>query len=232
MYGVGRNSEKVSTLDRVRVCPSLLNADLLRLDAILEEFARLGIKALHMDVMDGHFVRHISFGASFIDKVTRGRNFLVDTHLMVTNAESCLQEYIAVSDCVSVHVEAVVHLDGVLRAVQAQGKAAGIAINPSTPLEHIVPVLSLVDRVIVMSVNPGLGGQSFIPYVYEKIQALRDVARVRNPRLVICVDGGVQVDNIRKLRDMGVAEVVVGSFFYGGESIAHQWQRLQAVLAD
>ncbi|MDA3813177.1 MAG: ribulose-phosphate 3-epimerase [Candidatus Cloacimonetes bacterium] len=212
----------------IKIAPSLLSADFVRLEEEINKIQNAGADILHLDIMDGHFVPNLTFGLPIIKQIKDIAQIPVDVHLMVNNPDVYLETLGKWDiDYVSFHQEAETHIHRQLKVLQKYGVKAGIALNPATPVETIFPVIADLDFILIMSVNPGFGGQSFIPLVYEKIEKLRKLANQENPDLEIEVDGGVNNINAPKLISSGVDILVAGSFIFGSDNYKKQIQNLR-----
>ena len=207
------------------IAPSILTADLSNLAASCKEAVDAGLKVLHLDVMDGNFVPNMTFGPPVIKSLRKSLpdDVIFDAHLMVSNAEDCYQQYIdAGCNHLSVHVEAATHLHRLVMAIRDAGATVGVVLNPATPLESIIEILPDIDLVLIMSVNPGFGGQSFIANVEGKIRRLKSmideqVASGGRP-VQIQIDGGIKAHNIAMVGEWGVTNCVVGSGLFNDKA--------------
>ncbi len=198
--------------------PSLLSADFADLASSLGLIKERGGDFVHIDVMDGHFVPQVTFGEPVIRSIRRVTDLPFDVHLMVEKPETSIQSYIDCgADCITFHQEATAHADRCVQMIHQAGKKAGIALCPATPIDSIELLLPFVDIVLVMTVNPGWGGQKLIPYTLEKVRKLADIQREKDFSFLISVDGGVNPDTLQPLLDAGVDIVVSGSSFFKGE---------------
>ncbi len=199
------------------LAPSILASDLGRLADQIAAVERGGAGLIHVDVMDGRFVPNITLGPAVVEACRRATRLPVDVHLMIESAERYLDAFVdAGASSVSVHVEALPHLQRALDHLRKRGAGAGVALNPSTPIGALEEILPEADFVLVMSVNPGFAGQTFLPSSLDKIRRLRQAIRARGLSTRIQVDGGIHAGNIRSVVEAGVEIVVVGAAAFGG----------------
>jgi ribulose-phosphate 3-epimerase len=214
---------------KVRIAPSLLAADFSKLGEEVRAVEIGGADLLHFDVMDGHFVPPITVGANAVRDIRKGTRLPLDVHLMVERPDDLLDQFIdAGAACITVHAEACRHLDRTVRYIKSRGVRAGVAINPATPLNAVYYVMGLVDIALVMSVNPGWGGQPFLDYTLAKIEALKGEIRHRKLQALVEVDGGVKLDNIGKIAKAGADVVVAGTAVFGAPDYAVAIRDLRA----
>ena len=194
------------------VAPSILSADFLHLGEAIRLVEESEAEWVHCDIMDGHFVPNISYGIPIVKAVRPATKKVVDCHLMIEHPELYVEAFAAAgADMISIHQEACVHLDRQVAQIHDLGCKAGVALNPATPVETLVDILHAVDMVLIMSVNPGFGGQKFIPRALDKVRRLRALA----PDLLIQVDGGVNAETGAKLVAAGADVLVAGSYVFG-----------------
>ena len=218
--------------ERIEIAPSILAADFSRLGEEVRKVEEGGAAVLHVDVMDGRFVPNISIGIPVVECLRKATRLPLDTHLMIVEPEKYIAEFVrAGSNRVLIHQEATVHLDRALAMIREHGAEAGVVINPATPVGTLSEVLDKVDTVLVMSVNPGFGGQKFIPTALEKIRQLNQWRGRYNGRYRIEVDGGVDLENAAELAQAGVNTFVAGSsIFHTPDSAAAARQMRKLAL--
>lgn len=197
-------------LDTAKVSPSILSADFLKLGEDLDRVACADY--VHVDVMDGHFVPNLSYGTTIVEAVKRATDLLIDVHMMVSNPDETIDWYAdAGADLISVHYEAATDLSRIIDRLHHRGLLAGVVLNPATPVYVLEDVLTRIDLVLIMSVNPGFGGQGFIEETYEKLRRLKRLCREVGADPLIQVDGGVSLSNARLLGEAGADVLVAGS---------------------
>ncbi|MDH4140225.1 MAG: ribulose-phosphate 3-epimerase [Coriobacteriia bacterium] len=198
--------------DRILMAPSILSADFTRLAEAVELIEAGGADYIHVDVMDGHFVPNMTIGPPVVKALSRVASMPLDVHLMIDNADSTVQWYLdAGADIVTVHVEACDHLHRVIQSIVAAGAKAGVSLNPATPVESLQDVLAIVDLVLVMSVNPGFGGQSFIPHTIERLRRLSALCAEQGASPIVEVDGGIDATIAPLVAEAGARVLVAGN---------------------
>ncbi|AQY21527.1 ribulose-phosphate 3-epimerase [Riemerella anatipestifer] len=201
------------------IAPSLLSADFGNLQRDIEMLNRSQADWFHVDVMDGRFVPNISFGFPIMKTIKEHAKKFVDVHLMIVEPEKYVEEFIdSGADLVSVHYEACTHLHRTIKLIQSKGAKAGVVLNPSTPVSVLEDIIGEVDLVLLMSVNPGFGGQKFIENTYKKIKQTKDLILDQNATALIQIDGGVNTDNASKLFEVGADVLVAGNAVFSAEN--------------
>jgi ribulose-phosphate 3-epimerase len=198
-----------------RIAPSILSADFSRLAEEIRAVERAGADLIHVDVMDGHFVPNLTIGPMVVEAIRKVTSLPLDVHLMVEQPDALIKEFVeAGADSLTVHVEASLHLHRTIQLIKQMGKKAGVALNPATALATVEEVIEGIDLLLVMSVNPGFGGQSFIPRVLEKIRSARRMIDAKGLSTCLEVDGGIKVSNAKNLSEAGVNIFVSGSAIF------------------
>ncbi len=215
-----------------KIAPSILSADYANFESELKKLEATGAEYVHIDIMDGHFVPNISFGAGVVASMRPHSRLVFDCHLMVSNPEHHIEDFArAGADIISIHAEATPHIHGALQKIRAAGVKASVVINPGTPVEAVKNVLNLVDQVLVMTVNPGFGGQAFLPETMDKVRELVILREVNQLDFDIEVDGGIDDETIGIAKEAGANVFVAGSYVFKGD-VAHQIQTLKEALHD
>lgn len=210
--------------------PSILSADFSRLGEQIRELDEAGAQYVHIDVMDGMFVPSISFGMPIIRSIRPCSDRIFDVHLMIEEPDRYIADFVeAGADLITVHAESCKHLDRTIDSIKEREILAGVALNPATPLSAIEYVLSKVDMVLIMSVNPGFGGQKLIPYTIQKIRDLKKLIDAKGLKTDIEVDGGVNLENVTEVMDAGANIIVAGSAVFNGD-LAENTQRFLDIL--
>ena len=218
--------------NKKKIAPSLLSADFSKLQEDITLVEEGGADVLHVDVMDGHFVPNITFGPFIVKAIKKCATIPLDVHLMIEKPERYIEDFAkAGSDYITVHVEACTHIHRVLQQIKATGAKAGVSLNPGTPLSSIEEVLGDVDMILIMSVNPGFGGQSFIQGALDKIKRLRKMLSERGlDHVEIEIDGGVKLENIAEVAEAGVDIFVSGSGIYKAADPKKMIAEMKAVI--
>ncbi|HEK9955759.1 TPA: ribulose-phosphate 3-epimerase [Streptococcus equi subsp. zooepidemicus] len=218
-------------MSSLKIAPSILAADYACFAAELARIEKTDAEYVHIDIMDGQFVPNISFGADVVASMRKHSKLIFDCHLMVVNPERYVEAFAqAGADIMTIHVESTFHSHGALQKIRAAGMKAGVVINPGTPVSAVEPLLSLVDQVLIMTVNPGFGGQAFIPDCLEKVAAIAKMRDERGLSFDIEVDGGVDDKTIRACYQAGANVFVAGSYLFKAVDLAAQVQTLRAAL--
>ena len=216
----------------VEIIPSILSADFARLADEIARVERGGARMLHLDVMDGHFVENLTIGPPVVESIRKATKSHLDVHLMIDNPERYVADFVhAGANSVLVHYEAARHLDGAIERIKKEGAMAGVVLNPATPVSVLEDILEVADYVLLMSVNPGFGGQQLIPYVLKKVRKLDQMRRERRLQFPIEIDGGVHLDNLAEVVRAGCDWVVTGSaIFHSGdpEATVREMQKIAA----
>ncbi len=208
-------TNKLLESETPRFAPSILDSDLANLAAQVDILAAAGIDTLHVDVMDGRFVPNISIGIPVVASLRAATDLLLDVHLMIADPENYVTEFVeAGADVVTVHAEATPHVHRALDRIKDAGALAGLALNPGTPLAHATELLPVLDLVLVMSINPGFGGQSFKPTALDRLRAMRAAIDSSGRQIALEVDGGVNRDTLEHVVDTGVDLLVSGSAIF------------------
>jgi ribulose-phosphate 3-epimerase len=217
----------------IEIVPSILSADFARLAADIVAVERGGATMLHLDVMDGHFVPNLTIGPPVVESVRKATSLHLDVHLMIQHPDRYVEAFVkAGANSVSVHYEAATHLDAVLHMIRDAGALAGVVLNPSTPVSVLEEVLELADYVLLMSVNPGFGGQKIIPYVLDKVRKLANWRRDRGLRFPIEIDGGVHSGNLAEVVRAGCDWIVTGSAVFHSSDPEANVRQMREIAAN
>ncbi|MGI1656781.1 ribulose-phosphate 3-epimerase [Streptococcus uberis] len=216
-----------------KIAPSILAADYANFASELKRIEETDAEYVHIDIMDGQFVPNISFGADVVASMRKHSKLVFDCHLMVVDPERYVEAYVqAGADIMTIHTESTKHIHGALQKIKSAGMKAGVVINPGTPVSALKPVLNLVDQVLIMTVNPGFGGQAFIPECLEKVEEVASLRETLGLTFDIEVDGGVDNKTIAACQKAGANIFVAGSYLFKASDLVSQVQTLRTALND
>lgn len=214
-------------MPKLLVAPSILTADFARLGEQIREAEAAGVDWIHLDVMDGRFVPNLTFGPLVVEAIRKVTRLPLDVHLMIVEPERYLKDFAqAGADWITVHFEATPHAHRAVQQIKELGKKAGLALNPATPLEAMLPLLPELDLALLMSVNPGFGGQKYIPGSTERIRRLAVLREHLNPACLVEVDGGIKPENVAEVYRAGADVVVAGSALFNNRPVAENMEKL------
>jgi len=216
------------------LAPSILSSDMSKMSEAVRMMEKAGISIIHLDIMDGRFVPPITFGAPVVKGLRKNTSLLLDTHLMVVEPEDQVEQFIdAGADYITIHIETTNHPNRILTRIKESGLKAGIALNPATPLNTLTePILDTVDFILIMSVNPGYGGQSYIPSSTKKIENLKEIITEGNYQIDIAVDGGIDRNNIEEVSKAGATIIVVGNAIFASPDPVKEAMYIRSLIEN
>jgi ribulose-phosphate 3-epimerase len=215
------------------LAPSILSADFTKLAEEIKSVETAGADIIHLDVMDGHFVPNITFGPKMVNDVNKVTDLMLDVHLMISQPERYIKDFAkAGADWISVHYETAIHLNRLVNQIKDAGCKAGVVINPATTIDVLDDILIDVDHVLIMSVNPGFGGQKFIKNALSKAKKLRKKIDTMGAEIHIEMDGGIGLDNMKTVKDAGVNIFVCGNSIFGSDDIAGTVKKMKKILGE
>ncbi|MDO5717928.1 MAG: ribulose-phosphate 3-epimerase [Tissierellia bacterium] len=217
----------------LELSPSLLSANFANLEADIKKLEEGGINYLHLDVMDGNYVPNISFGPVVIKSIRPMTDMIFDIHLMIEKPERYIEEFVnAGADILTFHYEASTHVHRTLQNIKSYGIKAGVSLNPATPLDTLEYIINDLDLVLIMSVNPGFGGQSYIEAMSRKIKSLKEMRQKHNADFIISVDGGIKTGNVRNVINMGAELIISGSDVFGADDIMSRLREYKEIFDE
>jgi ribulose-phosphate 3-epimerase len=217
----------------IRIAPSILSANFAALGDDVRKVEEAGAQLIHVDVMDGHFVPNITIGPPVVKSIRKTTKLPLDVHLMISDPDKYIPAFVdAGADMLTVHAEATIHLDRTLNFIRLQNVGVGVSVNPATPISNVQYALGLADMLLIMTVNPGFGGQKFIPYTLEKIREARQVIENRAYRCVIEVDGGIDTETVPDVVRAGAEVLVAGSAIFHSPDPARKIKEMLEIAAS
>jgi len=218
---------------KTKIAPSILSCNFLALEDEIKEVEKAGADLIHIDVMDGHFVPNITIGPLFVEHIRRITSLPLDVHLMIENPSAFVDDFIkAGSDIITIHIETDKHILRTIDVIKASGKKAGITLNPATPLNSITYAVKEADLILIMSVNPGFGGQSYISAMDEKVKEAKKMIMDTGREIDLEVDGGVKASNVKKVIDAGANIVVMGTEIFHSGDYAKKIKEVREILGE
>jgi ribulose-phosphate 3-epimerase len=220
-------------MNKIQIAPSILSCNFLELGKEIEDVEKAGADLIHIDVMDGHFVPNITIGPLIVEAIKKIASKPLDVHLMIKNPSKFVQDFIAKgADIITVHAEADKHLFRTLDVIKSSGKKAGVSLNPSTPLTFLDHVIHIVDLIVIMTVNPGFGGQAYIPSMEEKIRNTRKMIQKSGRKIDLEVDGGLKADNAKKVVQAGGDILVMGTEIFHSKDYRKKIQEVRKKIGS
>jgi ribulose-phosphate 3-epimerase len=220
-------------MNKIQIAPSILSCDFLKLGKEIKDVEKAGADLIHIDVMDGHFVPNITIGPMFVEAIKKISSRPLDVHLMVKNPSKFVHDFIAKgADIVTIHAEADKHLFRTLDVIKSSGAQAGVSLNPSTSLSFLDHVIHVVDLVLIMTVNPGFGGQAYIPSMEEKIKHARKMIEKTGRKIDLEVDGGIKADNVKKVVRAGANVIVMGTEIFHSKDYRAKIQEIRKEIGS